>query len=87
MITVTEIKQMDPITASIANVQIQFSIHGTVPDIVEAHAQIGVDAWVLAGQIKVNSHENNYKFPIELVAGVIFTIYVCPRTSGYKRES
>lgn len=68
-------------TATVATVQIQFEIHGPLPDKVEIYAsQVTGQFGNLVDTVDINSPEFQYIDHIQLQAGSIFNIGLCPRT-------
>ncbi|MEA2600039.1 MAG: hypothetical protein QOF89_1031 [Acidobacteriota bacterium] len=80
VVNVTRISQAEPI-ASPASIQINFTVLGILPDVVQVFAG-GVSGEIgkIVDQVDMSPPEIEYTSSFELAGGTAFLIHLCPRT-------
>lgn len=83
-LVLNSIKQIPPITPTTAQVKVNFTLLGILPDFVQIYASSasGTGPSQLADTVDMSPPENQYDDIITLQAGIYYTIYACPRTGS-----
>lgn len=75
------IMQLPPITASVATLEVTFTVAGVPPDIVEVYAsQVTAERSGSPETVDIKPNESDYSTTLSLQAGTFYYISVCPRT-------
>ncbi len=81
---ITAVKQIAPITATVAKVQVSFDLSGTLPDFVQIYAVTATASGPsnLIATVDMKPPTTQYDEIIALQAGTYYTLYICPRTGS-----
>jgi hypothetical protein len=83
----TSVKQIDPITPTVATVQVVFTVSGNQPDLVQVYAFNAAETESkglgdVVGTIDLKNGQTSFTSTIRLQAGSYYTIALCPRNKN-----
>lgn len=80
-VVITNVRQIPPITADKASVDVHFKVLGPdIPDVVQVYANLAGEQGQLKDNVEPELPEQDYDSNLDLKAGQWYTILVCPRS-------
>jgi len=79
-LSIESLKQVPPITAGTATLNLTFKISGSLPSFVQVYALVpGADMATPVKTVPMVYNQNEYSVPVQVAAGAYLVIYACPR--------